>query len=532
MPVPGRSARRPAVPDPALPPGSAVVAYCRDSGGEAQERSVPQQRQAVEAYCERHGLALVRMFCDEATPGGSADREAFQEMIRWLRSLAPEPERGQRDPAAPEGVLYWDLRRFGRNQDDSAYFRADLRRRGYELVSLSDNIPAGDLAPVVEAMLAWKAEQDLRELSKDVRRGLYDFMLTRGENGDYLHCWTGHRPLGFRIERVMVGTRRDGQERQAPVLVPDCGGEWERVQLAFELRAGGATYAEVARSCRLPGSRRAYARMFRRSLYVGRLQYGHLDIPDWIEPCVSQEVWDAVQIQNEQPSRPRLETAGYPLSGLVRCGECGGGLVGKTVRLRRWGRFYEYRRYQCGRSKNWQCSMRTALHADEIEAALYAVLVREVLTPDALEGLLADARPGRARVEEAQAEVARLEGDLAAVDRAIDRLVEAVDGGAGAVGQLVTQMRKRQAERRQVEAELQETRSRVSDLQPEPVPPEVIRAFCEDMAQVLARGDAVAVRSLLDQVVIEARVWPDGRGEVDYKAPWCGAQGSASFQWE
>ena len=45
-----------------LPPGSRVVAYFRDSGGEDQERSVEQQHREAQAYCARFHLVLVRVF--------------------------------------------------------------------------------------------------------------------------------------------------------------------------------------------------------------------------------------------------------------------------------------------------------------------------------------------------------------------------------------------------------------------------------------------------------------------------------------
>ena len=75
-----------------LPPGASVIAYARDSGGQGQDRSVAQQLAAVAAYCHDHGLVLVRTFTDEATPGSTtAGRDAFLEMVSWLRQLAPEP---------------------------------------------------------------------------------------------------------------------------------------------------------------------------------------------------------------------------------------------------------------------------------------------------------------------------------------------------------------------------------------------------------------------------------------------------------
>ena len=45
-----------------------------------------------------------------------------------------------------------------------------MRRRGYTVIFLSDNIPQGGVGHIYEAMLEWKAEQDLQDISKDVKR--------------------------------------------------------------------------------------------------------------------------------------------------------------------------------------------------------------------------------------------------------------------------------------------------------------------------------------------------------------------------
>jgi hypothetical protein len=49
-----------------LPVDSVVWAYFRDSGGEAQERSVSQQLEFAREYSARHGIHLTMTFADEA----------------------------------------------------------------------------------------------------------------------------------------------------------------------------------------------------------------------------------------------------------------------------------------------------------------------------------------------------------------------------------------------------------------------------------------------------------------------------------
>ena len=74
-----------------LPPGSRVVGYFRDSGGEEQERSVDEQRRVAQQHCQQHHLVLVRGFADEARPGGTVvGSDAFGNLIHFCRQLAPQ----------------------------------------------------------------------------------------------------------------------------------------------------------------------------------------------------------------------------------------------------------------------------------------------------------------------------------------------------------------------------------------------------------------------------------------------------------
>ena len=54
-----------------FPAGSHVNAYLRDSGGDEQDLSVPQQEAVIREFCEQNSLVLVHLFKDEARQGGS-----------------------------------------------------------------------------------------------------------------------------------------------------------------------------------------------------------------------------------------------------------------------------------------------------------------------------------------------------------------------------------------------------------------------------------------------------------------------------
>ena len=136
-----------------------VWAYLRDSGGDGQEQSVPQQKAEIEAYCRRHNLVLVHIFADVAKSGGSiVGRDAFNDLIDMVK----DPD------MRPRGLLLWNFARFARDLDDSSFYKALIRKQGVVIHSLTDPIPEGEWGRVVEALIDITNQEKRRQTSRDV----------------------------------------------------------------------------------------------------------------------------------------------------------------------------------------------------------------------------------------------------------------------------------------------------------------------------------------------------------------------------
>src|SRR5687767_5986086 len=124
-----------------LPPGTHIVAYCRDSGGEEQDRSVQQQMQVIREYCSHYGLVLERLYIDEARTGSNAEkREELERMMadlsRRFKQILNLEKRRQHMEKHPFGVLVWKSNRLGRDSVNTTFNKAALRIRGITIVSL------------------------------------------------------------------------------------------------------------------------------------------------------------------------------------------------------------------------------------------------------------------------------------------------------------------------------------------------------------------------------------------------------------
>jgi DNA invertase Pin-like site-specific DNA recombinase len=263
----------------ALPTGATVWAYLRDSGGPAQEQSVPQQETEVRAYCKRHGLALTRIFSDVGKSGGSVNQR-----VQFMAMLDLSEDKTIR----PAGILVWNFARFSRDVDDSDYFKATIRRRGIAIHSLTDPIPDGQWAGVVEKIIDIANEEKRRQNSRDVKRALESLVKQGYASG-------GTAPRGYKSVPVTIGIRTDGRPRTVSKWVQDPE-LWDLVKLAWEMRADGKTYNDIVRAThgKLYQSINCWITFFSNRSYLGIGKCGDLEVGNHHEPVIDLATWEAV----------------------------------------------------------------------------------------------------------------------------------------------------------------------------------------------------------------------------------------------
>jgi DNA invertase Pin-like site-specific DNA recombinase len=405
-----------------LPPGSRVVIYGRHSPGEKQ--SIHSQADAMRRFIHEREWVALREFYDEAVEGSRSDRDGFQEMLTYLQQI----------PRPVEGVVTWNTSRFGRDQLDSQFYKADLRRRGYVVFGKEDGIEQSPLAPVLESMLEWKAQQDLAVISADTKRGL-EYLARQG-------FWPGGPlPKGYVGERELIGARKNGDPRfgirirQDPAISA-------RVTRAWEMRLAGASYRAIHDEVQLYRSTKCYSTFFDNILYTGILAYGGQRYPEgwrdgarFCEPYVSLEQFERLRAQAEaygrrmlpgpeRTSRNRAST--FLLSGLVVCGRC---LEERSEEVTLIG-WHDPRRssgdcYRCGRKvrlRGESCSLRY-VSCRLLERTVIEQIRDQVLTPDYLREEVARANEILAQHgSDRQRQIQHAEAAEARARKALERL--------------------------------------------------------------------------------------------------------------
>lgn len=405
-------------PPSSLQSGSRVWAYLRDSGGPLQDRSIEQQRDEILTYCAKYGLDLPaeNIFSDVHKSGGSTTKR--DEFNRMIATSAYENLR-------PQGLLIWNFARFARDVDDSQLYKAILRKRGIVIHSLTDPIPEGPFAPLLETVVHIADEQKKREAAFGSWRGLRH-IVNQG-------AVPGPAPRGIKRTLITV-TSIQGKERQAHRWDPDP--ETRHLVLrAFEMRSAGASLGEIQKETHILGSINSYRTFFSNPIYKGTLQFGDMDIENYCEAIVPAELWARVQIiqgnfvhrrhvQGDSPRHPRRVNSHFLLSGIAKCARCGSPLYGHSSKQRN-GSVLEsyyctraYRKRDCSHHRIPRYSLEKAVLTKLHDYILDPAVQRKLLHLHVLEhaGLLTTQKLTR---KELIGQLSKIHRQLSNVDAAI-----------------------------------------------------------------------------------------------------------------
>jgi site-specific DNA recombinase len=357
--------------------------------------SPTEQIERIRATAERDGLKLIETIEELDVSGGTAlgKRPGLRRAVEMVeageahvvvvayfdelvRSLTVQAEVLERVEAAGGQVLAVDV----------GEVRADTAGRW-----LSSTM----LGMVAEYARRSTSERTAEAKRRAVARGVPPFPRT---------------PPGYR--RLKDGTLEPDKNAAA-------------VTEAFNLRAGGATIAEVRAYLAAHGIVRSFhgtQALLASRIPLGEIHFGKLVNENAHEAIVDASTWRRAQKmivpRGRRPKSDRL----LARTGVLRCGSCGGRMsIGTT---KQGGRNYSF--YRC--SPIGDCIQRVTISAD----------IAEALVVDAVKELLADVEGTASAdsvIEAARAEVDRLESELDGAVRAFSGLDD-VQAATEKLGQL------------------------------------------------------------------------------------------------
>lgn len=544
-----------------LPPGTHVVVYCRDSGGDEQDRSVTQQMEVAREYCQHHNLVLDKLYVDESKLSSNTDkRDALQELLSDLRRRFKHVnDRYKREKAArekPFGVIFWKSNRLGRDSIEATNIKTNLRLRGITIVDLVTSANTGNAAvdALIESFQQWQDEQALDEISQNAKRGLAQLVGTRDTDpeflqynpdwestGAYLGVMPGGVPRGFKGERIQVGVysrkkgRTAGEPRIVQRIIPDPD-MWNRCRLAWEMRHSGASYGEIHTVTRLFKNINGYDTFFSNPIYTGNLYYGSKVYEDFVPALIPKAWFDLVQKERAERVKkrdgrkmdrmvePRRVGSTHLLSGLVICGHTDGEEHPMNVEHipGEKGKRGSYTFFICTTFKNTRgthCQAKR-ISIKALDQTVIENLLAHVLTLENLRPLAKDiAQSLEERSDDAGTRINVLEDKIAEVKKSLENIMDAIENMGYA-----KHLQQRYDERHREEEELLSELAVLKALQVSPkhigqISDEALEGWIYYMRDALESDDKALARRIIQQFIAKI-VIKEATGTLYYKFPF------------
>jgi site-specific DNA recombinase len=418
-----------------------AVIYARYSSDLQAAASIEDQIRVCRERIERDGHLLVQVYEDRAVSGATLIRPGIQ-------ALLSDATKRRFDLVYVES-----LDRISRDQQDTPGVFKRLHFSEVRIITLED----GDVSELHIGLKGTMNALFLKALADKTRRGLRG-RVEAGKSG-------GGLTYGYDVVRT---TRSDGTIEVGGRRVN--AAEAAVVRRIFEAYAAGMPPRKIARMLNsegIPGPRRRgwgastihgnAARgtgILNNSLYVGKFVWNKLkyvkdpetgrrrsrvnkksvivekDVPEL--RVITDELWNRVKTRQRKVSftvtgaakkpwdrrRPR-----YLLSGLVKCGSCGGGYV--TISRTHLG---------CATARNkGLCSNHRAVARETLEATIIEALKTRLMTPDLFKEFCDEFIKEVNRIRRgAGAERASAEIELAKIKKRQRQIVNAIADGISA----------------------------------------------------------------------------------------------------
>lgn len=278
-----------------------VACYCRVSTeNQIENYSIDEQRERLEAFCKAKGWSKPVMFIDPGFSGGTLERPA-------LRSLLGEVGRGRFGT-----VVVYKLDRLSRSQKDTLYLIEDVfNKHGVSFVSVCENFDTG--TPFGKAMigiLSVFAQLEKDQITERFTMG----RIGRAKSG--LFHGGGNAPTGYDYVDGHLVVNEFGAMQVREVYERFRNGESvHSIQRNMHEKYGGWTNHTLVYN------------VLRNSLYIGMVKFNGTEYEGEHTPIIGEELFCEVQgllsSRNARDARKTPFRAGFLLSGLVYCGNCG-----------------------------------------------------------------------------------------------------------------------------------------------------------------------------------------------------------------
>ncbi|WP_290774194.1 MULTISPECIES: recombinase family protein [unclassified Exiguobacterium] len=419
--------------------GKRAAIYARVSTVEQADEgySIDAQLKILRNICDEKGFELVEEFVDRGISGKDiVNRPGLQAMLQAVEERRLDI------------VLVWKMNRLSRRITDMLNIVDSLKLYNVEFYSHTDNIdtntPQGSFQFHIMAAVS---EFERKNIAENVKMG----MIERAQSGR----WNGGVVYGYDIIKV-----RDTMRKRGDTLLEINPAEAEVVRKIFNLYNQGDGYKTIANRLNHEGHKTKHKRehsingvktILMNPLYAGYIRYNvrqewstkrRKNInPDPVlvrgihDPIIDEQTWKRTQelLKGRSRTPNRVHSGSYLLTGIMKCPQCGAGMVlSRTTNKRTNGekRVLEY--YACGQWKNKGSSVCSSNGVRVDKANPYVInRIRELLSDlSLLKGLIeAVNKNAKQEIQPLQKRHAHLVSRLESVERKREKTFSLYEDG-------------------------------------------------------------------------------------------------------
>ena len=491
-----------------------AVIYARYSSDLQSDASIEDQMELCRRYAAERGWTITEAYTDAAISGASRFRPAFQKLLH-------DAGRKQFDVVICEAVD-----RLGRRLADTADLQDRLCFYGVKLFTPS----IGEVTQIHVAVMGMMAQMALKDLGEKTKRGLLGRVLKGKSGGGLAYGYrvlmspdgAGEREIieeEAKVVRRIFGEFVHGTSPEAIVNrlnkegIPGPGGRpWSNTTLRGQADRGTGLLNNALYRGVLEWNRCSYVKDPHTGKRVARPnppeKWETQSVPHL--RVIDDALWEGAK-QRQRKLRASLATATtsnglndlhrskFLLSGLMRCGCCGGGytITGKD-------------RYGCAtRRQKGTCDNSQTITRQEIESRVLDGLKDRLLAPDLVATFMAALQDElNALRRNRQAEQAQRNRKIAEVERKISGMMRAIEDGLyePAMKERLTNLK---AERSALEASPEQTAEDELVILAHPNLPALYRRKVQQLEEVLEgpdRAEAMElIRSMIERVDLHPR---------------------------
>lgn len=285
-----------------------LVIYARISSVKQSENSIEAQIRACRSWAESNRHTVVREYIDLHLSAKNAERDEFQAMIKAVLA-------GQAD-----GILVHKLDRFARNRQDSITYKAMLRRKGKEVISVSQPIGDAPTDRLLEGILETIDEFYLLNLSTETQKGLRNL----AANG----IFPQRPPLGYYRENKLAYVDPVRGPLMAEVFMDYASGNYDLRTMVEEA---------FTRGLKTNNGKKVYAgnlgKLLRNRFYLGEVHWRGESFQGRHKPLTDETTFDRVQrILTERSTGGASTRRNYLYTGYLHSAVYGKPMTGCTVK--------------------------------------------------------------------------------------------------------------------------------------------------------------------------------------------------------